>query len=166
VLLQPELELRLYPLQDLAVWSEAQLIPNSDLRSLDHLNLEIGPAGIARRPRPWVPSWGLSYQASPRFIDVHREQFFVRHRVETELGFGFWARDSARLAIGATNQLFFSTVAPVRNVIELWLRIDASFGRRMRDHGPREQWFREPWAPRAWGDEQHQARSTVAPYRR
>ena len=166
VLLQPELELRAYPFQDLAVWSEAQLIPNSDMQSLDHLNVEVGTAGIARRPRPWVPSWGLSYQASPRFADLHREQFFVRHRVESELGFGFWARDSARFAVGATHQLFFSNVAPVRNVFELWLRIDASFGRRMRDHGPREQWFREPWAPRAWGDEEHQAGSTVAPYRR
>jgi hypothetical protein len=166
VLLQPELELRIYPFQDMVFFGEAQLIPNSDMQSLDHVNVEVGTAGIARRPRPWVPSWGLSYQASPRFADRDRETPFIRHRVETELGFGVWARDSARLAVGVTNQLFFSTVAPVRNVIELWLRIDASFGRRMRDYGPREQWFREPWAPRAWGDEEHQARSTTAPYRR
>lgn len=164
LLLQPELELRVYPFSDMALWTEAQLIPNSNMQSLDHLNFEIGTAGIARRPRPWVPSWGASYQASPRFADRNRAQFFVRHRLETELGFGLWARDNARFAFGVTNQLFFSNVAPVRNVIELWLRIDASFGRRMRDHGPREQWFREPWAPRAWGDDQHQAGSTVAPY--
>jgi hypothetical protein len=166
VLLQPELELRVYPFSDMVVWTEGQVIPNSDIQSLDHVNVEVGTAGIARRPRPWVPSWGLSYQVSPRFADRDRETAFIRHRIETELGLGVWVRDSARVAFGVTNQLFVSSVAPVRNVIELWLRIDASFGRRMRDHGPREQWFREPWAPRAWGDEQHQARSTTAPYER
>src|SRR5690606_12728484 len=120
----------------------------------------------ARRPRPWVPSWGLSYQASPRFADADRQTAFVRHRIESELGLGVWARDRARVAFGVTHQLFWSSVAPVRNVIELWLRLDASFGRRMRDHGPREQWFREPWAPRAWGDEPTQAPSTYAPHER
>jgi hypothetical protein len=166
VLLQPEFELRVYPFSDMVVWTEAQVIPNSDIQSLDHVNVELGTAGIARRPRPWVPTWGLSYQASPRFVDANRETAFVRHRIETELGFGVWVRDSARVAFGVTHQLFMSSVAPVRNVIELWLRIDASFGRRMRDHGPRELWLREPWAPRAWGDDQHQARSTTAPYER
>ncbi|MFO7567071.1 MAG: hypothetical protein R6X02_30785 [Enhygromyxa sp.] len=166
ILLQPELELRLYPFQDMAVWTEAQLIPNSDMHGVDHLNFEVGTTGIARRPRPWVPSWGLSYQASPRFADADRQTAFVRHRISSGLGLGVWARDHARVTFGVSHQLFWSSVAPVRNVFELWLRLDASFGRRLRDHGPRELWFREPWAPRAWGDEQTQARSTYAPRER
>jgi len=166
VMLRPELELRLFPFQDMVVFTQAQLITNSDVQSIDHVNAELGVAGIARRPRPWVPLWGLSYQASPRFVDAHRDQFFVRHRVEAQLGVAVWARDTARVAFGVTNQLFISSVAPIRDVIELWIRVDAAFGRRMRDYGPNELWFREPWAPRSWADDDHQAPSTGAPRQR
>ena len=169
VLVRPELELRAFPLQDVVVWLEGRLIPNSpphaSLASLDHVDVELGAAGVARRPRVWVPSWGLSYQASPRFADADRPQAFVRHRVRVELGLGVWAGDTARIGVGVANQVFVSTIAPLRDVVELWIRVDASLGRRMRDVGPGRQWFSELWAPRAWGDEPEQASSTIAPIR-
>ena len=56
--------------------------------------------------------------------------------------------------------------AAMGDTIELWIRLDAVWGRRLRDYGPGELWFREPWAPRAWGDDEHQARSTQGELRR
>ncbi|GEM_PF-2769525 len=159
--LRPELELRAYPLQDLALWTRVALSPNSNLGSIDHLDFTFGVDGIGRQPGPWVPIWGVSYQISNRYFDADRSVGFVRHRVGASLGIGVWARDAVRVALGVRNQVFFSGVAPPRDVLELWIRIDGAFGRRMRDYGPGETWFGEPWAPRAWGgDDEHQARST------
>ncbi|KIG14860.1 hypothetical protein DB30_06242 [Enhygromyxa salina] len=163
--LRPELELRGYPFQDLAVFGVASLMPNlnGDPVPLDHVNVEVGLTGIGRRPRPWVPTWGLSYQLSSRFADRDRSLTTLRHRVDAELGLGVWARDTARVAFGLRNQLYLSNgPSPVRDIIELWIRVDAVFGRRLRDYGPGELWFGEPWAPRGWGDDEHQARSTQA----
>jgi len=159
LLLRPELLLRAYPFQDLALWSRASLFPDSDLRSIDHINLELGFDGIGRQPHPWLPTWGASYQASLRF-DSLGQPFYVRHGVAVELGLAVWVLDTLRITTGVSNQVYWSEFSPLRDVIELWLRIDAPNGRRMRDFGPGELWYREPWAPRAWGDHEHQARST------
>ncbi|PRP94456.1 hypothetical protein ENSA5_40750 [Enhygromyxa salina] len=163
VLLQPELELRTYPFQDMAVWAQASMMPNLNLdpQPIDHVDVEIGLDGIGRRPRPWLPTWGLSYQLSTRLADAHRSAMVLRHRVEADVGVAVWARDTARVMLGLTNQLYLSNAAsPIRDVIQLWIRVDATFGRRMRDYGPGELWFSEPWAPRAWGDSEQQAPST------
>jgi hypothetical protein len=159
LLLRPELALRAYPFRDLALWARTSLLPNSDLRSLDHINLELGFDGIGRQPHQWVPLWGASYQASLRF-DSLGEPFYVRHGVKAELGLAVWILDAVRMAAGVRNEVYGSRASPLRDVIELWVRIDAAFGRRMRDHGPGDTWFAEPWAPQAWADDEHQARST------
>jgi hypothetical protein len=159
--IQPELGLRTYPLRDLALWTRASMIPNSDVRSVDHVNLDVGLDGVGRQPSPWVPTWGLSYRASLRFADAERDAFFVRHRVDADLGVTVWADDLVRCGLVVRNQVYVSSAAPVRDVIEIWLRIDAALGRRLRDYLPGEQWFGELLAPRGWGgDDQHQARST------
>jgi hypothetical protein len=165
LLLQPELELRWFVFQDMAVWAGADLLPNSDLRGLDHIDVEIGLDGIGRQPGPWVPLWGASYQASRRFADEHRSREELRHRLSLELGVGVWMRDIVRVAVGAGYQLYMTPVLLpetiwMRNVFELWIRLDGTWGRRMRDYGPAEIWFREPWAPRSFGDDEHQAGST------
>jgi hypothetical protein len=165
LLLQPELELRWFVFQDMAVWAEADLLPNSDLRGLDHIDLELGLDGIGRQPGPFVPLWGASYQASRRFQDQHRSHEELRHRLSVELGAGVWIRDVMRVAFGAGYQLYMTPVLLpetiwMRNVFELWIRLDGTWGRRMRDYGPAEIWFREPWAPRSFGDDEHQAGST------
>jgi hypothetical protein len=165
LLLQPELELRWFVFQDMAVWLESDLLPNSDLRGLDHIDVELGLDGIGRQPGPFVPVWGASYQASRRFMDEHRSQDELRHRLSVELGLGVWLRDVARIAFGAGYQLYMTPVLLpdptwMRNVFDLWIRLDGAWGRRMRDYGPAELWFREPWAPRSFGDDDHQARST------
>jgi hypothetical protein len=165
LLLQPELELRWWVFQDMAVWAGADLLPNSDLRGLDHIDVEIGLDGIGRQPGPWVPLWGASYQVSRRFQDQHRSHDELRHRLSVELGVGVWMRDILRVAVGVGYQLYLTPVLLpettwMRNVFELWIRLDGTWGRRMRDYGPAEIWFREPWAPRSFGDDEHQARST------
>jgi hypothetical protein len=168
VQLRPELELRGYPFQDMALFTGVSLLPNlnGDPQPIDHFDVELGLVGIGRRPRPWVPTWGLAYQLSPRLADRDRMMTTIRHRLDAELGLGVWARDTARVAFGLRNQLYISNgPSPVRDIIELWIRIDATFGRRLRDYGPGELWFSEPWAPRSWGDDEHQARSTQAPGR-
>lgn len=165
VLLRPELELRGYPFQDLALFSLVSLTPNlnGDPQAIDHADVELGLVGIGRRPRPWVPTWGLSYQLSSRFPDTDRSMMTLRHRLDAKLGLGVWARDTARVSFGVRNQLYLSNgPTPARDIIELWVRVDAVFGRRLRDYGPGELWFGEPWAPRSWGDDEHQARSTQA----
>ena len=162
IVLRPELELRVFPLQDLATFVEAAVVPNSDMASLDRVDVLVGFDAIARQPSPWVPVLGVDYQASTRLADAHRSQTFVRHRIAAKLGVAVWLRDQARLGFGVRNQMFASTIAPIRDVFELWLQIDAPFGRRMRDFGPRKQWFHEPWAPRAWADNPRQAPSTQA----
>ena len=165
LLLRPELELRAFVFQDMAVWLQGELMPNSDLRGLDHVNVELGVDGIGRIPGPWVPIWGGSYQASTRFADAHRSSTQLRHRVDLELGVGVWSRDIVRVAVGLANQLYLTQTLgaaglDVRDVFELWLRIDGTWGRRLRDYGPGELWFREPWAPVGFADDEHQARST------
>ena len=86
---------------------------------------------------------------------------------DLSLGAGWWYRDTARVSFGVRNQLYLSNGStPVRDIIELWLRVDGVWGRRLRDYGPNELWFREPWAPRAWDDDPHQARSTQGEPRR
>lgn len=165
LLLQPELELRWFPFQDMAVWAGADLLPNSDLRGLDHIDVELGVDGIGRLPGPWVPLWGASYQASRRFQDQHRSNEELRHRLSVELGVGVWLRDILRVAFGTGIQLYMTPVLLpdpnwARGVFDVWIRLDGAWGRRMRDYGPAEIWFREPWAPRSFGDDEHQARST------
>lgn len=160
--LRPELGLRVFPLQDLAGFLEAGLVPNSNLASLDHFDLEVGIEGIAREPRAWLPIYRFGYQSSLRFADPDRDLFYVRHRVEASLGAGVWLRDVVLMAFGVRDRLYLTSgnAFPLRNVIELWIRVDGVFGRRLRDQGPRERWFREPLAPRAWADEPNQAEST------
>jgi hypothetical protein len=159
-IIRPELGLRVYPYQDLALSARASMAHNVTSRGFDHANLDIGLDGIGRRPRPWVPIWGLSYQASFRFDDRDRSQFELRQRIDGDLGVGVWADDAARIALGVSNQLYISTVTPIRNVFEIWLRIDAAMGRRMRDYSPSDTWFGELWAPRSWAGDQQQASST------
>ena len=161
--LRPELGLRVFPLQDLVGFVETGLVPNSDMSSLDHFDLEVGVEGIAREPRPWIPIYRFGYQSSLRFADADRENFYVRHRIEASLGSGVWLRDVVLMAFGVRDRLYVTSAGafPLRNVIELWIRVDATFGRRLRDQGPRERWFREPLAPRAWADEPSQAESTT-----
>jgi hypothetical protein len=159
-LIRPELGLRVFPFQDLALSTRASLVPNTRSRGLDHVDLDVGLDGIGRRPQPWVPIWGLSYQASFRFQDLDRSPFELRHRIDGDLGVGVWADDVARVALGVSDQVYLSTVTPIRNVFEVWLRVDAALGRRMRDYSPSDTWFGELWAPRGWGNDEHQARST------
>jgi hypothetical protein len=161
--LRPELGLRVFPLQDLVGFLETGLVPNSNLRSLDHFDVEAGVEGIAREPRPWLPIYRFSYQSSLRFADLDRSLFYVRHRLEASIGAGVWLRDVVLLAFGVRDRLYMTSgnTFPLRNVIELWIRIDGVFGRRLRDQGPRERWFREPLAPQAWADEPNQAESTT-----
>jgi hypothetical protein len=161
--LRPELGLRVFPLQDLVAFVETGLVPNSNMSSLDHFDAEVGVEGIAREPRAWVPIYRFGYQSSLRFVDEHRNNFYVRHRLEGSIGTGVWLRDVALLSFGVRDRLYVTSTDafPLRNVIELWIRIDAVFGRRLRDTGPRERWFREPLAPQAWADEPNQAESTT-----
>ena len=165
--LRPELELRGYPFQDMALTTMLSLVPNSDLLSFDQFNWDLGMVGIGRRPRPWVPTWGVNYQLSNRFVDAHRNNLLLRHRIGVELGVAVWARDVARIAVGLRNQLYLNQQPGVedvgglvRDVIQLWVRLDGVWGRRMRDYGPGELWFGEPWAPRGWADDPHQSPST------
>jgi hypothetical protein len=87
----------------------------------------------------------------------------VRHRLEASVGAGVWLRDVALLSFGVRDRLYLTQrdETLLRNVIELWLRVDAVFGRRLIDQGQRERWFREGLAPRAWADEPDQAESTT-----
>lgn len=160
--LRPELGLRVFPLQDLVGFLEAGLVPNSNMASLDAFDLEVGVEGIAREPRAWLPLYRFGYQPSLRFADADRDAFYVRHRIEASLGAGVWLRDVVLMTFGVRDRLYLASSGeiPLRNVIELWLRVDGVFGRRLRDQGPRERWFREPLAPRAWADEPDQAEST------
>lgn len=165
IVVEPELELRAFPLQDLALYTEGSVVFNSDFASLDRVDIDLGALGIVRQPSPWVPTWGVAYQASLRLADAHRSSFFVRHTLGARLGVGVWARDSMRVTFGVGDRLYLIGSQRPRNVFELWLRFDGVFGRRLRDYGPQELWFSEPWAPRAWGDHAHQAESTLAPVR-
>ncbi|MFV8754258.1 hypothetical protein ACNOYE_27250 [Nannocystaceae bacterium ST9] len=160
--LRPELGLRVFPLQDLASFVETGLVPNSNFVGIDHFDVEVGVDGIAREPRPWLPIYRFGYQSSLRFADADRDAFYVRHRLEASLGAGLWLRDVVLMAFGVRDRLYLTSgnAFPLRNVIELWIRVDGVFGRRLRDQGPRERWFREPLAPRAWADEPNQAEST------
>lgn len=166
LLLRPELALRLYPLQDLVLYGEASLLPNNDLRSLDHTDVEAGLLGIGRMPSAWVPFWGAGYQASLRFADDDRSQTRLRHRVDASVGVGTWIRDAARVALGVEGQTYFTAGLPVRVVFDVWLRVDAVLGRRMRDFAPGQLWFGELWAPRGWANDERQAGSTQGWLRR
>lgn len=163
LLLRPELGLRAFPLQDLVAFFETALTPNSNLASLDTFDMELGVEGNAREPRAWLPLYRFGYQSSLRFADADRSAFYVRHRLEASLGAGVWLRDVALLSFGVRDRLYVTQrdEALLRNVIELWLRVDAVFGRRLIDQGQRERWFREGLAPRAWADEPDQAESTT-----
>ncbi|MCA9701984.1 MAG: hypothetical protein KC431_30965, partial [Myxococcales bacterium] len=162
--LRPQVELRAYPFQDLALSVETSLVPNSNFVGVDHFDVDLGLDGIGRMPRPWLPTWGMGYQSSLRFADADRSRSFVRHSIDASLGAAVWAQDAVLVAFGLGDRVYVTpgaATAPVRNVFELWVRINGAFGRRFRDFGPREQWFREPWAPRAWGDSERQAGSTM-----
>jgi hypothetical protein len=159
-LIRPELGLRVLPLRDLALSTRASLVPNTRSRGLDHVDFDVGLDGIGRHAQPWVPIWGLSYQASLRFADLDRSQFDLRHRIDADLGVGVWADDLARIALGVSNQVYISAMMPIRDVFEVWLRVDIARSRRMRDYSPSDTWFGELWAPRGWNNDEHQARST------
>lgn len=163
LVLRPELGLRAFPLQDLVAFFETALTPNSNFASLDTFDMELGVEGNAREPRAWLPLYRFGYQSSLRFADPDRSAFYVRHRLEASIGAGVWLRDVALLSFGVRDRLYVTQrdEALLRNVIELWLRVDAVFGRRLIDQGQRERWFREGLAPRAWADEPDQAESTT-----
>ncbi len=150
--LRPSLELRWQPLQDARLFVGADVVPNSDLRSLDQVNLRGGLIGVMSLLRRVVPEFALAYEGSVRLADADRKETYLQNRMLAGLGLGFWAGKAARVVFGVTDTVYASAPFPLRNVFEAWLRVDLVFGRGLRDYGPLDLAFRPVREHRLWVD--------------
>ncbi|HEY8377788.1 MAG TPA: hypothetical protein VIK91_14935, partial [Nannocystis sp.] len=150
---RPTLDLRVVAWQDARLVVGADLMPNSDFRSLDQASAHIGMAGALALHRRIVPEFALDYEASLRLRDDDRSKTYLRSRILAGLGLSIWARDAVRIAFGVRNNLYLSAPYPARNALDLWLRIDLPLGRGLRDFGPLEMPFRAAREHRLWRQE-------------
>lgn len=150
--LRPSLELRWQPLQDARLFVGADVVPNSNFRSLDQVNLRGGLIGVMSLLRRVVPEFALAYEGSLRLADADRNQTYLQHRVLAGLGLGVWAGKAARVVFGVSDTVYASTPFPLRNVFEAWLRVDLVLGRGLRDYGPLDMAFRPVREHRLWVD--------------
>ena len=56
----------------------------------------------------------------------------------------------ARVVAGVSDTLYAAAPFPLRNVLELWLRVDLVLGRGLRDFGPLDMAFRSVREHRLW----------------
>lgn len=150
--LRPSLELRWQPLQDARLFVGADVVPNSNLRSLDQVNLRGGLIGVMSLLRRVVPEFALAYEGSVRLADADRNQTYLQSRVLAGLGLGVWAGKAARVVFGISDTVYASAPFPLRNVFEAWLRVDLVLGRGLRDYGPLDLAFRPVREHRLWVD--------------
>ncbi len=150
--LRPSLELRWQPLQDARLFVGADVVPNSNFRSLDQVNLRGGLVGVMSVLRRVVPEFALAYEGSVRLADADRNKTYLQNRVLASLGLGVWAGKAARVVIGVSDTVYASAPFPLRNVFEAWLRIDLVLGRGLRDYGPLDLAFRPVREHRLWVD--------------
>jgi hypothetical protein len=150
--LRPSLELRWQPLQDARLFVGADVVPNSNFRSLDQVNLRGGLIGVMSLLRRVVPEFALAYEGSLRLADADRNQTYLQNRVLAGLGLGVWAGKAARVVFGVSDTVYASTPFPLRNVFEAWLRVDLVLGRGLRDYGPLDMAFRPVREHRLWVD--------------
>ena len=150
IALRPGLELRWQRWQDARVYAATDVVINSDFKGLDQWNLRGGMVGVMAVLQRVVPEFAAEYEASVRMRDQFRGLTYVQHRVRAGVGFGVWVRRSARVVFGVSDSLFASTALGVRNVLDVWLRIDLVLGRGLRDFGPLDMAFRPVREPRLW----------------
>ncbi|PCC73035.1 hypothetical protein SAMN02745121_06503 [Nannocystis exedens] len=150
---RPTLDLRVVAWQDARVVVGADMMPNSDFRSVDQVSMHAGIAGALALYGRVVPEFALDYEASLRLKDPDRDKTYLRSRLLAGLGVGFWLTDGVRLAFGVRNNLYLSALYPARNGLDLWLRLDLPLGRGLRDFGPLEMPFRAAREHRMWRQE-------------
>ena len=150
--LRPSLELRYQPLQDARLFVAADVVPNSDFRGLDQVNLRGGLLGVVSLLHRVVPEFALAYEGSLRLADADRPSTYLQSRVTAGLGLGVWAGRAARVVLGVGDSVYASAPFPLRNVFELWLRVDLVLGRGLRDYGPLDMSFRPVREHRLWVD--------------
>ncbi|MCY0987255.1 hypothetical protein OV203_08985 [Nannocystis sp. ILAH1] len=150
---RPTLDLRVVAWQDARVVVGADMMPNSDFRSVDQVSMHAGIAGALALYGRVVPEFALDYEASIRLKDPDRDKTYLRSRILAGLGVGIWLTDGVRMAFGVRNNLYLSTLYPARNGLDLWLRLDLPLGRGLRDFGPLEMPFRAAREHRMWRQE-------------
>jgi hypothetical protein len=150
---RPTLDLRVVAWQDTRVVVGADMMPNSDFRSVDQVSMHAGIAGALALYGRVVPEFALDYEASLRLKDPDREKTYLRSRILAGLGVGIWVSDGVRLAFGVRNNLYLSALYPARNGLDVWLRLDLPLGRGLRDFGPLEMPFRAAREHRLWRQE-------------
>ena len=150
--LRPSFEVRYQPLQDARVFVAADVVPNSDFRGLDQVNLRGGLLGVVSVLRRVVPEFALAYEGSLRLADADRPTTYLQSRVTAGLGLGVWVSQAARVVVVVGDTLYASAPFPLRNVFEGWLRIDLVLGRSLRDYGPLDMAFRPVREHRLWVD--------------
>ncbi|MDC0720823.1 hypothetical protein [Nannocystis bainbridge] len=150
---RPTLDLRVVAWQDARVVVGADMMPNSDFRSVDQVSMHAGIAGALALYGRVVPEFALDYEASLRLADPDRQKTYLRSRILAGLGVGIWLTDGVRLAFGVRNNLYLSSLYPARNGLDLWLRLDLPLGRGLRDFGPLEMPFRAAREHRLWRQE-------------
>jgi len=150
---RPTLDLRVVAWQDARVVVGADMMPNSDFRSVDQVSMHVGTAGALALYGRVVPEFALDYEASLRLKDEDRDKTYLRHRILAGLGVGIWVTSGVRLAFGVRNNLYLSAPYPARNGLDLWLRLDLPLGRGLRDFGPLEMPFRAAREHRMWRQE-------------
>jgi len=150
--LRPSLELRWQPLQDARLFVGADVVPNSNFRSLDQVNLRGGLLAVMSLLHRVVPEFALVYEGSVRLRDADRNQTYLQNRIIAGLGLGVWAGKAARVVLGVSDTVHASVPFPLRNVFEAWLRVDLVLGRGLRDYGPLDMAFRPVREHRLWVD--------------
>jgi hypothetical protein len=144
VALRPGLEVRWQR------WQDARVYAGTDVVGLDQWNLRGGMIGVLAVLRRVVPEFAFEYEASIRWDDAYRARTYVQNRVRAGLGLGVWAGEAARVVFGVSDSLFASGLFPLRNALDVWLRVDLTLGRGLRDYGPLDLAFRPVREPRLW----------------
>ena len=146
----PDAVLRWVPLQDQLGSLGVSVVPNSNFRSLDQVNFDLGWVGVVDTRRRVVPGWRAGYQASLRLQDEDRDEFFVRNRLSFGGNVSIWMWPVGRLVVDLRDTMYISGQFGLRNSFWGVVYFDLSLGRGLDDRGPAEMVFKAQHDPRWW----------------
>ena len=146
----PRVSARIRPLQDQVLVLGLSTTPNSDFRSNERTEADVDLRGIFDSRHSIMIGYRAGYQASLRFADEDRSDFYVRNRIRGGIDFVYLFVGAGRLTVSVVDSVYLSRPFPAQNVVELVLSFDLTAGRGIRDSSPMELSFRNLYELRWW----------------
>jgi hypothetical protein len=140
VQLLPSLSLRWDPAPDARFELQPALALNSDVQSVDRLELGVGVGLVSDLLGPRTMLVRLGYQPGYRFPDLHRRIGYLRHDVSMDLDLYLVLGRDLRL-VGSLAGTLFVRESSLDAIASFTLRLDVLDGRGLGDFAPTESYL-------------------------